>query len=854
METIQYVDDEIKFTSISDYLKDNGMDESQVDNYEYLPNPIKHFEMTGLKNIRTDNPVVAIRYKDVNRQPVTDSGIPFIRFRLDGMDVVAGKPKYLSPVGSSNHLYIPMKFKEVYDSAPTKTIFITEGEKKADITCAHGLPCVALSGVYCWGADGDEHTGSDKIIMPELSALIDAMKADKVVVVFDSDGQTISKKDVPLKIRNKLSIKDINSKLCVKNIDVHNAAKSLSMAIATQQKGIATAYGFCKYIIDDDRWVKNGLDDWLKTSTSEAKDYLLYLEVTASVPLMAKEKKYTALGYMSTLNEMTAVIYRKDLDEIKTCLYSKFNVNTISMLIGEEDARRYQRQSESGLLQFDTNKASEDVKVECGSMGKWSMDSVKELGLWKTNDGSLIVNTADGPYLLNNTGLVKTSRYLEKTREYFTSTNEHGVKPRLKAVDLAYPLPAEVEKAYRTLADLLSPFAFESHRSGDAVHMLLGWLLGQIYTGVTSIRPHIYIDGPMGCGKTTILKVMAHALKGHANYIANGRESSTAGIIGMIGKDATTMIIDELEISDKEVKYGATNKLEGLLGIVKSSFNSNELGVDSVKGTQDGGYRASGGKSGFMFASLNKGSVDTAGESRIVVITVKESENKQTMVKGLRVGSDDYYAEAERCGGILMRFMLSEAVYNTYNEDVKHLKTDGILPAKDRLLDTFAYLYAPLFTMASYAQGNTPALEESKAGLHHSIIRAINAWSNTTKPIGYELLEKIMHARCRKTNSNGAPIESTVGKLIHESVVNGDEYAREGLSNVGIYLADERVNNIDDVMVYFHESIMQVLQQNDRNKFNEIKALKETGKIERRRFDGAQHRVVSIPFSVIKDI
>lgn len=843
MDTIQDIITEIKCNSISDYMKANGLDETQVDNYEYLPNSAKHFEMCGLKN-RTNHPVVAIRYKDVDRQPVTDSGLPFIRFRLDDRDVVADKAKYLSPVSSSNHLYIPMKFKEVYEQSQNKTIFITEGEKKADIACAHGLPCVALSGVYCWGANGDERTGSDKLIMHELSALIDNMKADKVVVVFDSDGCAISRKDVNIKIRNKLLLKDVNNKLCTKNVNVHKAARTLSMAIA-KQKGLATAYGFCKYIIDGDTWVKNGLDDWLIKEPAEAKNYLMYLEVTAVIPLAAKDRNYTALGYMSTMNEMTAVIYRKDLDEIKTCLYSKFNVNTISMLIGEDDAGRYQRQSESGLLQFDTNQASKDVKVECGAAGRWSMDSVKELGLWKTNDGSLIVNTVDGPHLLDNTKLIKTSRYLEKTREYFTSSNEY-VRPRLKAVDLAYPAPADVEDAYKTMADLLSPFAFESHESRDAVHILMGWLLGQIYTGVTNIRPHIYIDGPMGCGKTTILKVMAHALKGHANFIANGRESSTAGVIGMIGKNATTMIIDELEISDKEVKYGATNKLEGLLGIVKSSYTVNELGVDSVKGTQDGGYRINGGKAGFMFASLNKGSIDTAGESRIVVLTVTEATNKQTLVRDLRIGSNEYYAEAERCGNILMRFMLSEATYTTYNTDVKYLNTAGVLPAEKRLLNTFAYLYAPLFTMASYVQSDTvSALEKSKESLHNSIIRAIDAWSNTTKPIGYELLEKIMHVKCRRDDRDNTYIESTIGKLVQEAK-HGSEYAVSALNNIGVYLADDHV--------YFHESVMLVLQPNDRNKFNEIKTLKGAGKLERRRFDGVQHRVVGIPLSVIEDI
>jgi energy-coupling factor transporter ATP-binding protein EcfA2 len=877
MEILQNYGTESKYNDITNYLTDNHITPASVDNYQLDPSSISLLDAMGA-NHAIKGMIVSIFYKDLDRNAILDNGLSYRRIRLSDSDVAQGHPKYLSPAGSSNHIYIPASFKSVYESAGKKTIFITEGEKKADVACASGIPCIALSGIYSWA----ERDDAEKHIMPELIYLIKTLSVDTAIVIFDSDGDLITKDEINAAERKLLKIETLSSGKFVKNSKVRKAASALATAIAIDTK-VKVAHGFCKHIIEEKTFgnvkhlkifVKNGLDDWLVNDRKEAHNHLAFLESISVIPVVAKEKAYEPLGYMSTATETTAVVYRKDLDEIKFAPYTKFNTNTISMLIGEADAMRYQRESDSGLLQFDSVRASRDIKLECDSTGRWNMDSIKELGLWKTATGQLIVNTQNSPYLIVGSELEETTRFIRDTREYFTAkrgqVSESMVS--LSAVHRDFPTSDEVENAISDLSSLLSPFYFENHSTKNAAFILVSWMLGQLYTGITEIRPHIYVDGPAGCGKTTILKIMAHALKGHAQYIANGRDSSVAGIMGMIGKSATTMIIDEMEISDKEVKFGVDSKLEAFMGIIKSSYSSSEVGVDSVKGTQDGGFRSAGAKAGFLFASLNKGSVDMATETRILTLTVRAKKADEPTYKvqsacgsniSIAIDSDEYYALAEKAGAVLMRFFMSEEVYKGYTRSLKTLKRrlTKRLGMRGRMMNTFAYLYAPLIPVMLYNQkGDQTKGVKTLVTKLVNIINGNHALFNTvTRPQCYELLDNIMHAKARKPtylkDSNGTRqgsyMDSTIGKLITEAVESHDPESIEALNNLGVFLIVKPEQTKEQTLIYMHSSVMKALSGSDVKKFKTLETISGATKEERRRFNDIQHRVIGVPYSVV---
>jgi len=80
-------------------------------------------------------------------------GNGFNRYRCFYLEGASGA-KYLQRKNSGNHLYIPANFNRDILQDATKTIFITEGEKKALRACQSGIPCIGLSGLWNWKNKG----------------------------------------------------------------------------------------------------------------------------------------------------------------------------------------------------------------------------------------------------------------------------------------------------------------------------------------------------------------------------------------------------------------------------------------------------------------------------------------------------------------------------------------------------------------------------------------------------------------------------------------------------------------------------------------------------------------------------
>lgn len=97
-----------------------------------------------------------------------------------------GKPfKYKSPPGSGTPIYIPERLRMLYQKGEEITrLFIQEGEKKAEKSCKHGIPSIAVSGINNLGSGGS---------FPEdLIRIIERCHVEEIVFLFDSDWNEIS--------------------------------------------------------------------------------------------------------------------------------------------------------------------------------------------------------------------------------------------------------------------------------------------------------------------------------------------------------------------------------------------------------------------------------------------------------------------------------------------------------------------------------------------------------------------------------------------------------------------------------------------------------------------------------------
>jgi DNA primase len=136
-----------------------------------------------------------IYYFDLDGKPVqyrSEKGNKFydlVRVRWQNPDLHLDKEgkgiKYQSPKGSGSHLYIPEKVRKLYKNRrKIHTLYIQEGEKKAEKCCKHGLPSVGIMGI--------QNLGHKNQLPPELQLIIQQCDVENVFFMLDSDWQDLS--------------------------------------------------------------------------------------------------------------------------------------------------------------------------------------------------------------------------------------------------------------------------------------------------------------------------------------------------------------------------------------------------------------------------------------------------------------------------------------------------------------------------------------------------------------------------------------------------------------------------------------------------------------------------------------
>lgn len=93
--------------------------------------------------------------------------------------------KYQSPGGSGSHIYIPQKIRDLYhNTRKIETLYIQEGEKKAEKCCKHGITSVGVMGI--------NNLGHKSQFPVELQLIIQRCEVERVVFMLDSDWADLS--------------------------------------------------------------------------------------------------------------------------------------------------------------------------------------------------------------------------------------------------------------------------------------------------------------------------------------------------------------------------------------------------------------------------------------------------------------------------------------------------------------------------------------------------------------------------------------------------------------------------------------------------------------------------------------
>ncbi len=239
----------------------------------------------------------------------------------------------------------------------------------------------------------------------------------------------------------------------------------------------------------------------------------------------------------------------------------------------------------------------------CEAKGIFSPDMLRGRGAWY-DDGRVVLHLGDIVYV------DKTPTKPVAVRS--TYIYEQGLPMR---ADIDNALELHQASKFLDLVQML-PWA----RDIDGL-LVAGWCVCAHIGGVLGWRPHIWVVGSKGSGKTHVMsKVIRPVLGDNCLFVVG--ETTEAGVRQSLKHDALPVLFDEAEGEDTR----ASDRLQRILALVRQS--SSEAGGRIAKGSVSGNAMSFQVRSCFAFSSINASLVQQSDRSRVSVVELKADRKR----------------------------------------------------------------------------------------------------------------------------------------------------------------------------------------------------------------------------------
>lgn len=251
---------------------------------------------------------------------------------------------------------------------------------------------------------------------------------------------------------------------------------------------------------------------------------------------------------------------------------------------------------------IDWDSAQNAIMGACIAVGVYDPSRVRGRGAWADSD-RVILHL--GNRLVINGKSHPITKLPSDFKSYYFYENAKAIDgPGVDHLsdDLAFKVRCIAER-----------FRWETPASAN---LLLGWIVLAPVCGSLNWRPHIWVTGGAGTGKTTILKSFMKPLLGGMFEGATGG-TTEAGLRGQLRSDAIPVVFDELEQNEQKDKQVVQNIL-ALARIASSE------GGKIYKGTTSGGSNAFEIRSMFCVSSINVALIQRADLDRFCVLGLRK--------------------------------------------------------------------------------------------------------------------------------------------------------------------------------------------------------------------------------------
>ncbi len=243
---------------------------------------------------------------------------------------------------------------------------------------------------------------------------------------------------------------------------------------------------------------------------------------------------------------------------------------------------------------FDIKAASNWLIELCNAKGYFSEDVLRGRGAW-LDENNIVIHTGDS--LIVNGKKVDFAEY--STKFIYEISKPMKLNP-------ANPLPAaDSEQLFELIRKL-------NWANNFYPELLMGWLAIAPLTGVLKWRPHLWITGAAGSGKSWVFGIVAKIIK---NISINAQsDSSAAGIRQALMNDAMNVIFDEAEGNTE----ADMERMENVMSLMRAASSGNSAPI--LKGSQSGTAKEFFVRSCFAFSSINPQFDKSSDTRRITLI------------------------------------------------------------------------------------------------------------------------------------------------------------------------------------------------------------------------------------------
>lgn len=326
------------------------------------------------------------------------------------------------------------------------------------------------------------------------------------------------------------------------------------------------------------------------------------------------------------------------------------------------------------------------------------------------------------------------------------------IYPLGSALGVELSQPASNQSAHKMI-DICTALNWEEELSG---RLLAGWCVVALVCGVLPWRPHIWLTGEPGAGKTTVLNDIVKRFLGNFCLTFDGG-TSEAGIRQTIGNDALPVVMDEAESEDKREQM----MMQGVLQLARRSSSGGAV----IKGSVGGDAMQYIVRSCFCFASITSGLEKHADITRF---------SRLSLAKNRRVNASEEFKTLQ-----MMIFetltpeytaaMFARAISNlkTLQKNCKTFTDAAALHMNDRrAADQVAPMLAGAYLCHSTREVTLDDAAKFVSGQQWTEYTAIDEQSPAAA-----LLEHICMQRVRVHGG-----EKTIGNLIEDAMIDDADY------------------------------------------------------------------------------